>query len=114
MGRWSGTYTELAQDTNFSECDDHLDDVVVSDERISLDWSVDQEKYNAVLRQTTVEDCERWRGAITVAYGAEHHKCGSIDGIRYDLYDGGVLLVAHWIENDYSGVALYELHPNGE
>ena len=91
------SYTETAKDA------------VVTDDKISIDWETSGSKYSVILRAMKNSKFNLWSGAISGLNQRDTR--GEMEGFRYDIVGGGVLLVVKWIQEGTAGRGIYELLP---
>ena len=90
---WSGILTELEPGFSLTDWNYDLRDVFVEQNRINFAWTEDEGTFEVSLRKTKLHGVEIWLGEM----------------VRYELADGGLLLVGNWVFGEVSGVYFAEL-----
>ena len=104
--RYSGVITEL--DCDLDEYDFEISDVVVTKDRIAMDWKEDDELLHVVLRAN--DDGITYEGN----YGSpQPDPSWKMEVTKYTAADNGILLLAKWVQADSgtSGSAIFMLEP---
>ncbi len=103
--KYTGTVTELHPLMSLTECSFELINVIVSPEKIAIEWRED-ETYGLVLRPIDAESI-MYTGALTVT--ERPFVKGYYTAYRWTTVHKGILLLATWKFDGAEGVCMFDL-----
>ena len=107
MTHFFGNYTEFDDKFGLTASSHAITDAVVAEDRIAIDWWDNDDSLNAVLRKSKIDGMEIWSGDI-ICIGSRI-KRGRMSSVRYDLKQGGVVLIVTWWQDGNEGKGMYEI-----
>lgn len=106
-----GPHTELAGDTVWTDPDRDLSDVVVTPDRIAVDWAEDDDVHLNVVLYPHDDARQPHSGRIATR---EHPTADGYASVwRYDLKGGGILLRMTWQLDALDGFPVVERERHG-
>lgn len=104
--KYTGTVTELNSLCSLTEPDWDLLDVIITKERIAIDWKEDESTYGLVLYPHD-DALVEYSGRMTMR--ERPTLVGHASAYRWNVVGKGVLLLAKWEIDGNAGICMFEL-----
>jgi hypothetical protein len=107
--KWLGTFSIIDDDFDLFAALEFMDDVVLTSDRVAMDWHDDSDHYSVVLHPVNRKGYVCWYGKILLVNN--NSIVGEISAVRYDLKGGGAILLCQWEQNGGGGNGVFEILP---
>lgn len=106
MKKFYGTYSDLDEDFFFNETTGDLEEVIVTSARIAMQWKDGDSLLSATLKPVN-DTLPIYQGDMIAR--TRPMEPGRLTAFKYELKNGGILLLAKWEMDNAEGFSIFEL-----